>query len=312
VSINLSAVPVFAAALAAARTIDLSAYTLREGAVRDALAGAARAGAGVRVRLERDPLDDAAGTLHAVNAETVAALRAAGADAALTGAGEPVLHLKAALVDGVAWLDDRNWAGDAGETVIQDSDPDDVAAVGAALRGGGGSDGHLRTTKAGAQQLELDVVRAAGTSSLAVESESFGSGAIYNALLARARAGEPARLLVAGREAAECGPRGAAERRRLARLAALGVEVRTGDPGGRDFDEKLAVTSAAAWVGSANATYARGAAGEQRDWGLATRQKPLVDGLRAAFEGNWRAARALGDGTVTSPPCALPSRDPQS
>jgi hypothetical protein len=297
VSIAFSSVAACAAAVAGARRVDLAAYTLRAGAIRDALLAAAHAGASVRVRLERDPLDDAAGTLHAANAQTVAVLAAAGADAALTAPGTPVLHLKAALADGVAWLDDRNWAGAGDEIVLRDSDPDDVAAVGAALDGGRGADGHLRTTKAGAQALELDVIRSAGAAPLVVESESFGSGAVYNALLARARTGAPTRLLVAEREAAEAGPRGATEVRRLERLAALGVEVRTGVAGGLDFDEKLAATPAAAWVGSANATYARGAAGEQRDWGLLTREAPLVDGVRIAFERNWSRARPFDAGT---------------
>jgi hypothetical protein len=295
VSIALSAIGIFAAAVAGARSVDLAAYTLRRGDVRDALIAAARAGAGVRVRLERDPLDDSAQTLHRANADAVAALAAAGADAALTPAGAPVLHIKAAVVDGVAWLDDRNWVGWGPETVLRDDDPAAVATVAGALRDKDGEqakDGDLRTSKAGAQALELDVVRSAGAAPLALESESFGSGTLYNELLARGHAGEPTRLLVAGREAAESGPRGDTARRRLARLADLGIDVRIG-PAGRDVDEKLAVTFGAAWVGSANATYAYGAAGDQRDWGLLTRQAALIDGLRSVFEANWRDARLL-------------------
>ncbi len=293
VSITLSSVSVCAAAIAHSHSVDLSAYTLHPGVVRDGLVSAARAGASVRVRLERDPLDDSAGTLHAVNAQAVAVLMAAGADAALSPPSTPVLHMKAALVDGVAWLTDRNWSDAGGELLLRDSDSDDVGAVAAALRGEAGADGHLATSKAGAQSLELAVIRTAGEAPLAVESESFGSGAIYNALLARARANEPTRLLVAGRELAESGPRALVERRRLERLAALGVEVRTGVAGGVDFDEKMAVAPTSAWVGSANATYARGAAGTQRDWGLLTRVAPLIEGVRAALERNWAAAVPL-------------------
>jgi hypothetical protein len=289
-SITLASIPAVASAAAHARSITLTAYTLRAGAVRDALLSAARGGASVRVRLERDPIDDGAGTLHAANAETVALLRAAGADAAVSGPGEPVLHLKAAVIDGVAWLDDRNWAGDGPETVVRDSDADDVAAVAAGIAGNRGSDGHLGTTKSRAQALEAEVIAAAGSAPLAVESESFGTGAIYNALLHRGEAGLPTRLLVAGREAEQPGPRGDTERKRLARLQALGVEVRTGDPRALDYDEKIAVAGGEAWVGSANATYAHGSAGAQRDWGMRTREPSLVDGLRAEFERNWHAA----------------------
>jgi phosphatidylserine/phosphatidylglycerophosphate/cardiolipin synthase-like enzyme len=279
----------FIHALFAARSIALTAYTLHEGRVLDALVAAARGGADVHVRIEGDPLDDAAGTLHAANAAAVAALRVAGASAETTKPGEPVLHLKAAVVDGVAWLDDRNWANGGAERIVRDTDADDVAAVTSAVAGGPGSDQHLATTKSGAQRLEGDVIARAGAAPLAVESESFGNGTIYNALLHRAEAHLPTRLIVAGREVAETGNR--TERAHLARLAALGVDVRVGDPRHGDLDEKLAVAGADGWVGSANATYARGANGAQRDWGMATRDAAVVDGLRASFERNWQAAR---------------------
>lgn len=300
-SITLASVPAFSSVCASAHRIDLSAYTLRTGAVCAALIAAAERGARVRVRLEGDPLDDAAGTLHAANAESIAALEAAGADAAPTGPQDPVLHMKAAVVDGVAWLDDRNWSGEGPETVVRDSDADDVAAVSAGLARGYGRDAHLATTKGPAQYLEADIIARAGNAALALESESFGTGTIYDALLHRARAGLPTRLLVAGREALALGKSAENERRRLSHLQSLGVEVRTGDPRGRDFDEKIAVTTGAAWVGSTNATYARGDAGRQRDWGMATRRPALVDGLSRAFERNWRdAAPFTGAGSATN------------
>ena len=281
----------FVATLKSAKQIALTAYTLREGRVLHALEAAARGGAMVSVRLERDPLDDAAGTLHQANAASLAALRAAGASAETTKPGEPVLHLKAAVVDGVAWLDDRNWASGGAERILRDTDADDVAAVTSAVAGGPGSDGHLATSKAGALGLEADVIAEAGAGPLIVESESFGTGTIYNALLHRAQAHEPTRLIVAGREIAEPGSR--AERSRLAHLAALGVEIRAGDLKRGDLDEKLAVAGDDCWGGAANATYARGAFGAQRDWGIASREPGIVDGLRAAFERNWSAARPL-------------------
>ena len=274
----------FVRTLATAHRIALTTYTLSRGAVLDGLVDAARRGADVRVRIEGDPIDNAAGTLHAINAAAVARLRAAGAFAEETAPGEPVLHLKAAVVDGVAWLDDRNWATTGAARVVRDTDPADVAAVAAAVAGGPGADDHLATTKAGAQQLEGDLIVRAGAAPLAVESESFGNGPIYNALLHRAQAHLPTRLIVNGGEAAEAG--NGTERAHLAHLAALGVEIRAGK-----LAEKLAVSATDAWVGSANATYARGPAGEQRDWGMVTREPAIADGLRASFERNWNAAR---------------------
>ena len=290
VTIALSSVGTFAAAVAAARDIDFASYTLHGGRVRDALLAAARSGAHVRVRLEREPLDDPAGTLRAANGAAVALLGAAGADAALTSPGAPLLHLKAAVVDGVAWLDDRNWVGNAGETVVRDSDPPDVGDLAAAIDGGrplGG--GSLRLTKGAAVAAEVEVIRAAGAAPLAVETESFGGGEVYAALLERGRAGLPARVLVAGREARAAGKAGDAERRLLERLAMLGIAVRFGNPRAEP-DEKLTVSSEAAWVGSANATFAGRGAGIQADWGIATRDPQLVDGLRAVFEANWSNA----------------------
>ncbi len=287
----------FVAAVGGAQRVTLTAYTLRAGAVRDALVAAAARGADVRVRLERDPLDDDRGTLHQANAESIAAIVAAGGHAALTAPDEPVLHMKAAVVDGTAWLDDRNWAGDGPERILRDTDPNDVAAIAAAAGGGPGADGHLATTKAGALRLEADVIAQAGTAPLAVESESFGGGPIYDALVHRAKAGLPTRLIVAGREVAESA--GGREGKRLGRLAALGVDVRVGDPARGDLDEKLATAGADAWAGSANATVAHGPYGRQRDWGLATRAPAVVDGLRAAFERNWRAALPLAPRSAT-------------
>jgi hypothetical protein len=266
---------------------------LRDGPVLDALVAAARRGAEVWVRLERDPLDDAAGTLHQANAASIATLRAAGASAEATKRGEPVLHLKAAVVDGTAWLDDRNWAAGGAERILRDSDADDVAAVRSAVAGGRGADGHLATTKSGAQRLEADVIGRADATPLVVESESFGNGTIYEALLRRAEAQLPTRLIVAGREVAEAGNH--TERAHLAHLAALGVAVRAGDPKHGDLDEKLAVAGDDGWAGSANATYARGDAGAQRDWGMATREPTIVDGLRASFERNWAHALPLAE-----------------
>jgi hypothetical protein len=281
----------FIGTLQSARQIALTAYTLHEGKVLSALIGAARGGAEVHVRLERDPMDDAAGSMHHANAAAIAALRAAGATAEVSKPGEPSLHLKAAVVDGVAWLDDRNWAAGGAERILRDTDAADVAVVASAVAGGPGADEHLATTKSGALQLEAGVIARAGTVPLAVESESFGNGTIYNAMLHRAEAHLPTRLIVAGREVVQAGSR--VERQHLSRLAALGVDVRVGDPRHGDLDEKLAVAGSDAWVGSANATYARDAFGEQRDWGIATREAAVTDGLRAAFERNWTAARPL-------------------
>jgi phosphatidylserine/phosphatidylglycerophosphate/cardiolipin synthase-like enzyme len=263
----------FVAALHSARHIELSSYTLHPGAVLGALDAAAKRGADVHVRLDGEPLG---AKLRIDNAAAVAELRAAGADARLTGEDEPQMHMKAAIVDGVTWLDDRNWAGTSNERIVRVDDPRAVA-----------------TTKSDALELEASVIANAGTDELDVESESFGTGAIYSALLKRAEAHFPTRLIVAGREVAE--PRNVAERTCLAHLAALGVDVRVGNARAHDLNDKLAISSNNAWVGSANATYSGGPMGEQSDWGVASHDSQLVNGLRSAFEANWLSASTVAN-----------------
>jgi len=239
------------------------------------------------MRLQADPYGSDGDRQGRENAATVAAVNAAGGHAELVGGpGQTPWHMKAALVDGVAYLDDRNWAADGKETILRDTDADDVAVVGRTLAGTPARDGHLRTTKHDAIALESEVIRGAGATPVAVETESFGLGAIYADLLHRAEAHEPTRLLVSSLELAE--PAADRERRALERLAAAGVAVRS-----VENDEKIAVAGERAWVGSANATYADGPAGDQIDWGLATRVPSLVTDLRAAFERNWSAGTSV-------------------
>jgi phosphatidylserine/phosphatidylglycerophosphate/cardiolipin synthase-like enzyme len=278
----------FVRAVASAHRIAFSAYHLAPGGpVRAALIDAAKRGADVGIRLEANPYGGQGAEQGRENGETVAAVNAAGGHAVLVGAaGEPPWHMKAAVVDGVAFLDDRNWAADGKETILRDTDTDDVAVVERTLAGTPARDGHLRTTKHDAVALESEVIRSAGDRPVSVETESFGLGAIYADLLHRAQAGQPTRLLVSSLELAE--PGDGREQRALARLAAAGIEVRQ-----VENDEKITLAGAEAWVGSANATYANGPAGEQVDWGLATRVPSLVEALRAAFERNWAAGRRV-------------------
>lgn len=282
----------FTAALDRAHDVALSSYMLHPGRVLDALVAAARRGAHVKVRIEGDPFESGGDALHRLNAASTAKLRAAGADVVLTAPAERSLHIKAAVVDGVAWFDGRNWGDGVNEVLVRDDDRADVDAVTHAVRGDAAdaSTPRLATTKAGALALELDVIEHAGTSELCVESESFGSGSIYAALLRRAEAHLPTRLIVAGREAGEA--RNAPERTCLAHLSAAGVDVRIGNPR-HDLNDKIAIASAQAWTGSANATYAGGTWGTQSDWGLVSSDGSIVNGLREAFERNWTQAREV-------------------
>jgi len=274
-------------ALESARTVDLTASLLARGkkGVLAALETAAERGARVRVRLESEPYDPSgSGARARANASMVAEMREHGVDAGLAQ-GDPAapLHLKAAIVDGRLFLDDRNWLADGRDTIVTTRDAGDAAAVRAAMRGERGKPAGIAIRKREALALEADTIRRSGSGEVAVESESFGSGVVADALLERAKAGEAVRLLVSSRDI-----HGEREARVLERLRAAGAQVRV-ESGGRD--EKLCVAGERAWVGSANATTGFP---DTVDWGARTGSASMVGVLRSTFERNWAAARPYG------------------
>ncbi len=290
--VTFSATADVAAAIARGHEISLTAYTLKPGRVLDALVGAADAGAKVRVVLEREPLDEehAPDGPQAANRAALATLRAHGVDAVATDVGEPVLHLKSAIVDGVLYLDDRNWPDRGGNTVLRDDRPADVAAV-ARLRERAphAYSPTLATNKARALAMEAEVVARGGD--IVMETESFGGSKVSAVLRGLAKeAGHPRiRLLVADREAEK--PR---EMQLLRSIAAAGVEVRIGHA-----NEKMAAAGSHAWIGSTNATatfynpQTHVDLGAQRDWGMDIDDPAMVAELRKRFEANWTAAAPL-------------------
>jgi hypothetical protein len=279
----LSSADAVVAAIRQGREISCAAYILRPGRVLEALEAAASGGARVRVRLDGVSLGDDRGRL-ACNQAAVAALRSNGADAALSDPGGPPLHLKAVVADGTLFLDDRNWPGDGGDTILATSDEEEVAAVRSALAGGPPSAGPLATGKGKALALEAALIAAGPGDAIECESESFGPGRICAALRRRAEAGAHVRLVVAARDLR--GGEGARERSALRDLQAAGVAIRLGGGG-----EKLALAGERAWVGSANAT---GGMPETIDWGLETSAPGLVAALHDRFERDWSAGRPFG------------------
>ncbi|HTJ25615.1 MAG TPA: hypothetical protein VMA36_05550 [Candidatus Limnocylindria bacterium] len=273
-----------AARIAGARAVAFGSYVVPP-AMCGALIAAARRGAYVTVTLEAAPYDDPDGDLARRNAATARSLRDAGAQVRLLGRDEPAFHLKAAVCDGVAYLDDRNWRTQ-GDTIVRDDDGEDVSLVRAALEGRGGGDDTLATRKDLALAREAALIDAARGVPVVVATESFGAGTISAALLRHAAAGAPTTLFVA--------PHGA-NRAFLARLARAGVTVRTANA-----NEKFALAGDAVWLGSANATYAGGAFGDQTDWGLVARDPALVAAIRARLD----AYGAAGAGGVA---CGAPS-----
>lgn len=265
-------------ALATARSVTFSSYLLYPGPVLDALETAARRGARVDVRLEGRPFRNPWGARQ--NAATLARLQAAGADAQRARN----LHIKAAVVDGVAFLDERNFTV-RGDVLVRDDAPADVRATRDAMLGERRDP--PSATFAAQKDAALDLEERTLASGepgdvVVVETESFGYGKqIYPELAALAKAGRHVRLLVNARSL-QRSPRAQSA---VAHLESDGVDVRA-----TSSTEKFALAGSHGWIGSADATYD---VAHERDWGLRTDDADIVNRLRTTFEHNWKTAKAL-------------------
>jgi phosphatidylserine/phosphatidylglycerophosphate/cardiolipin synthase-like enzyme len=282
--ISLSSEKQVARAMHTARSVLLTAYTLRPGSMLDAVEDAARRGVRVTVRLEGHPYADPSGEVAAANKRVVRELRGLGADAKLRDTNArngPALHMKAAVCDGVAYLDDRNWP-DGGDTIVRDDFRGDVAAIRSAARFGHAErTPEFWTSKRDALWAERRLLdRARNAKRVDVESESFGSGSgVYGALKQLAASGVQCRLIVSRRDVND------KSKRALAALTQAGVAVRVSDS-----DEKMAIVDGArAWIGSANATSSF-ANGDQIDWGLRTDARDVLRHLSRRYATTWHAA----------------------
>ncbi|MBC5815031.1 MAG: hypothetical protein GIW97_00675 [Candidatus Eremiobacteraeota bacterium] len=258
----------------------MSAYVMRPGRVLTALEDATRRGARVTVRVEASPFGDSSGDLKRENVEAIRALAAIGADAHVADSdGRRPLHLKAALVDNVLFLDDRNWPDDGRDTILRDTDPRDIRTFTEAIAGNPQNDAPLATVKDTALQREASVIYRAGKARqpVDVESESFGFGRVYSALKTVAQEHIPVRLMVAERDLnAHCASA-------LQHLMKQGVAVRLSGN-----DEKMAVARDTGWIGSANATMG---VENQIDWGLDIFDRTILWNMHDRFEENWAAAK---------------------
>jgi phosphatidylserine/phosphatidylglycerophosphate/cardiolipin synthase-like enzyme len=280
VGITLSSSSAVAAAIRAAHDVALGAYILGDRQIVGALVDAARGGAHVAVTLQADPYDDSRGGMARLNADAARVLREAGASVTLLPRSVRPFHLKAAVCDGVAFLDDRNWARDG--VVLRDDDAADVVRVRDALAGrdDGDADG-VALGKACALREEAALIGDAPDAPLVVATESFGPGPIATAIERRAERGAPTTLVVDTRAVRARG------HALLSRLARDGVTVKASVA-----HEKYVLAGDAVWIGSANATYAGGELAGETDWGLVARDPALVAALRRALGATARATRS--------------------
>jgi hypothetical protein len=279
--IALSSTAGMLAALRTAQRIDFSAYVLWPGPVERALEDAARRGAEVRVRLQ-GRLYRGTAEMRKDNSDAYHRLKKSGADVQMvdrTNADGPALHLKAAVCDGVAFLDDCNWNG--GDVVIRDDNRGDVAAVSdAALHQPGRAARRLALDKTDALDQEANVLESSDSRRVDVETEAISKSRVSKAVRTLARAGVHCRLLVSTNCMREY-------HKEIASLQKDGVDIRAVAK-----SEKFALAGDRAWVGSADATspyHDR----DQIEWGMDTHDSRIVDALQARFNENWRNAKAI-------------------
>ncbi len=274
----------FVKTLADAKSIALTAFTLPPGRVLDALAGAASNGADVDVTLAGDHFVNTIEPVRLNNLNAKLVLTHAGAtfhtNTEKNSPGHP-LHAKIALVDGVGYLDERNWPSDGKDLILRDDRPDDIAVMKKAVAGQVSTGKTLTTLKSDALALEAKTIADANSDTIDVATESFGPGAVADALRDQAEKGTNVRLVVVANDVygADKHKQAKAE---IKELMHAGVQVHVNTT---FSSEKMAVLAGdSAWVGSTNAT--RGRPG-QIDWGMRVTGSAIVDSLRAHFERTW-------------------------
>lgn len=282
--LSLSSTPDMLAAMRGAKDITFSAYFIQpKGAVERTLEEAANRGAHVTVRLNGYFFGSRSDML-AGNKQAVRTLKTLGANAKIVHCNDgdgPLMHLKAAVCDGVAFLDDRNWT-QSGDTVVRDDERSDVEAIRRAASYVPASCDGVKLDKAGALADEAALVRGSRGKRVSVAVESISvKGILYSALLRLARAGFRAHLLIS-----KYGLNGK-YRQAAQRLQQHGVFVRVAAT-----DEKFAVVGKRAWIGSANGTSSH-PHGDQFEWSVRTKSPAIVRTLQSRFNSEWSAAVPL-------------------
>jgi phosphatidylserine/phosphatidylglycerophosphate/cardiolipin synthase-like enzyme len=272
--VSITSVPAVAQAVARAHDVILSAYVLSPyGRMTRALDEAGRRGARVHVVLD----GAVSGGVARSNRATAQKLREAGVRVDITSWP---LHAKIAVVDGLLYLTDRNWASrGAAELVIRDDQAADKPIALRAVLGASETNDHFSTRKRDALALEARMIRQSSSSTVAVETEAFSPGTEVAAAIRRsAEHGGEVRLLIDEREYRQS----SREQGAIARLMAAGIRVRVGR-----VSEKLDIAGGEAWVGSANMTPG---VPDQIDWGLRM-PASLVPVIATQFDRNWRGGR---------------------
>ncbi len=280
VSIQLSSHDKFVSALENAHHVSIASYSLTQEMV-DRLKACTKH-ADVHVRLDGKVVGRDRGSRADTAKRMVQDLCENGVDAYLVPPSDDIIpHAKAAIVDDVLWLDDRNFPRRGYDLTVRDDDPADVVAGANAMAGHPARTARLTFIKCDAIHQEAAAIAAAPRGEIALSTEDISTGAIVNELKDRLAAGDGVRLIV---NAHECTSQFAREA--LATLKGAGADIRSG----RELD-KLTLTPDRVWLGSTNATGLTNDTAGQSDWGLVTTNADAVVTLRGRFETEWRDAK---------------------
>ena len=283
--VSLSSTAEMLHAIDNARKVTFSAYVMKpDGVVEQALKRAAVRGAHVSVRLNGSfNRHNGKPKMHKYNVDAVDDLNDSHVDAKLVHCRDndgPLLHIKAAVCDGVAYLDDCNWVG-RDETVLRDDNKSDVRAIRKAASYVPANAHTVKLSKAAALKSEAALLRSSA-GGVDVIAEEVGKSPVFDALEHLARAHGAVRLLVSTYGAKET------YRDAVEQLKGAGVRVRV-----THRTEKFAVSGdGRAWVGSANATSIK-LDGDQPEWGLRTHNATILRALRSRFDEAWQNAIPL-------------------
>jgi hypothetical protein len=270
-------------AISSGRQVCLSAYVFTS-AMFSALDSAARNGAHVTVVLpnEERSSDTSDATRLATDGATI-----------VWDPGSPSyhpLHAKLAVVDGITYLDGRNW--DTTDVTITDGDPSDFAAIENALNLNPTSSTNLDTVKSLAIAREDAFINGSSPGAgvtIQFMSESFGSDSnTVSALENAANAGATVQVVVLGSD--ESG--NATEANALNAMKADGVQIRLNPQSG---SEKMALISgqSTAWFGSANATTSSSLSYNYIDWGMTVTNASVIASLQSYFTTTWNGSSAF-------------------
>jgi PLD-like domain len=281
-SVSVVAFTTVTSAITSGHNVCLSAYVFTS-AMFDALDTAAKNGEKVTVVLPEEE--------ESSDSSDASSLKSAGATI-VWDPGSPnnnPLHAKLAIVDGVAYLDGRNW--DTTDVTITDGVPADYTAIENALNLDPTSSTDLDTLKSNAIAREDSFINGSGAASgvtVQFMSESFGSDAnTVTALENAAKAGATVQVIVLSSD--ESG--NSTEEAALNAMKADGVQIRLNPASG---SEKMTLISnqSTAWFGSANATTYSTTATNYIDWGMTVTNPSVISTLQSYFTSTWSSSTA--------------------